>query len=318
MPTLPNPLSLRTAARLAAVVLVLGVPACAVPALAGDPGTAHGMPPLATSPADGLQPSAPSVNSASPDLLDRAGLPRRAALAWDERVQEGPDDRTVTMSLGGAALSQLFHRSGGEDGWSGERGGALSRFAARVSVGGPLQFIGAGRAGNAERSGNHVTSELKVRLAGPPASRPGRPVFALALDADNFATGYGLDRYVATLVAERPGATTWVGNAGWRVTEKYRMPHRLDEAKLGLGAHRRLLGRAGPVGELDLGASGAVLVRNRGRPAVWQGGFELGARFARNLRAGLALRISSAPEMPDGERDMGIVSLSADLGPRGR
>lgn len=317
MPTLANRPPIRPATWLAALALCATAagarPACAEAPTRWNPDRAP-----STVAADGVQAGAPALNSASPELLDRAGFPRFGAVAWDERFQEGPNDRALTFSASGAGLAALFRRPRpGEDVRPG-REAPLGRFAARVSLGGPLQFIAGGRASRAGRETNHITSELKVRLAGPASPRAGVAVLALALDADNFATGYGLDRYGATLVAERPGTITWVGNAGWRLVEKYKAPERLDEAKLGLGAHRRLPGHAGPPGELDLGASGAVLLRNDGRPAVWQGGLQLEVRLSHNLRAGLALRTSSAPEMPAQERTMGVMSFAADLGPGGR
>src|SRR5216110_3007281 len=101
-----------------------------------------------------VQVDAPSLNSASPDLLDRAESPSRAGFAWNERIEESENRRAMTLSLS-----------------------PLERAALRVALGGPLQFVDSLRVVGAGRATDHVTSELKLRLL-----RQRETVLALALD----------------------------------------------------------------------------------------------------------------------------------------
>src|SRR5215475_10010814 len=107
---------------------------------------------------------APSINSASPDLLDQAESAEHAGLAWNERIGEMENRRAMTLSLT-----------------------PLQRAALRLTLGGPPQFIDSLRTVGAGRARDHVTSELKLRLLNQRET-----ILALALDADNLGTGYGL------------------------------------------------------------------------------------------------------------------------------
>jgi hypothetical protein len=230
-----------------------------------------------------VQVDAPSLNSASPDVLDRAEAPR-AGFAWNERIEEAENRRAMTLSLS-----------------------PMGRAALRVALGGPLQFVDSLRVLGAGRATDHVTSELKLGLL-----RQRETVLALALDADNLGTGYGLDRYGATLIAERQAPRTWIANGGYRILERYRELHRLTETKLGLGTAWRLTPE-GEGGAVDLGLSGACLLRNRGRPPVWQAGVEADLRATDGLRLSLATRQSDRPEIRGDGRVREVVSLSYDF-----
>src|SRR5580765_1286023 len=227
-----------------------------------------------------VQVDAPSLNSASPDVLDRAESPR-AGFAWNERIEESENRRAMTLSLS-----------------------PLGRAALRVALGGPLQFVDSLRVLGAGRATDHVTSELKLRLL-----RQRETVLALALDADNLGTGYGLDRYGATFIAERQAPHTWIANGGYRILERYQELHRLTETKLGLGTDWRLT-PAGEGGAVDLGLSGACLLRNRSRPPVWQAGVEADLRATDGLRLSLATRHSDRPEIRGDGRVREVLSLS--------
>src|SRR5262245_37602802 len=105
-----------------------------------------------------VQVDAPSINGASPDLLDHAESPKRAGFAWNERMEEMVNRRAMTLSLTpGAALELLPHELGGA-------AGSWDRAALRLTLGGPLQFVDSLRTAGAGRARDHVTSELKLRL----------------------------------------------------------------------------------------------------------------------------------------------------------
>lgn len=255
--------------------------------------------------ASAVQVDAPSINSASPDLLDRAEFPERAGFAWNERLGDQVNRSAMTLSLTpGAALALLPHEMSkpAPESWD--------RAALRVTLGGPPQFVDSLRTIGAGRARDHVTSELKLRLLDLAGDRP--TVVALALGADNLGTGYGLDRYGATLIAERQAPCTWIANGGYRILERYHELHRLTETKLGLGTDWRLSPeRRGAA--LDFGLSGACLLRNRGRPPVWQGGAEADFRAADGLRLSVATRQSDRPEIRGDGRAREVLSLSYDF-----
>jgi hypothetical protein len=232
---------------------------------------------------------APSINSASPNLLDQAGSAEHAGLAWNERIGDMKNRHAMTLSLA-----------------------PLDRTALRVTLGGPLQYVGSGRALAAGRARDHVTSELKLRLLEHHEANDRPTVVALALGADNLGTGYGLDRYGATLIVERQAPCTWIANGGYRILERYHALHRLTEAKLGLGNEWRLT-REGHGTAFDFGLSAACLLRNRGRAPVWQGGAEADLRASDGLRLSLATRQSDHPEIRGDGRTREVVSLSYDF-----
>jgi len=261
--------------------------------------------------ADLVQVNAPSINSASPDLLDLATSPEIAGMALDQRLQRGPDRRALTFNLTPLALLDLVRRAqaatpSSASGWAG-------RAVARVTLGGPPQFIDSLRVAHAGRATNHVTSELKLRVLDSLGNAPwARPVkVAVALTADNLGTGYGLDRYGGTLIAEREAACTVTANAGYRVLERYHAAERMGETKLGLGAAWHSM----RLKALDLGFSGACLLRNHGRAPVWQGGARADLAVD-GLRLSLATRRSDHPEVRGGDRGRSVLSLAYDLAGR--
>jgi hypothetical protein len=260
-------------------------------------------------PGSALQIDAPSINSASPELLDRAELPSRVGFAWDERLADTENRRAMTLSVTPLAAENLIRRRFDHDAAS-----LWQRAALRVTLGGPPQFIDSLRTVGADRALNHVTSELKLQLLDHRATpgQSGELLLALALDADNLTTGYGLDRYGATLIAERQARCTWTANGGYRILERYQELHRLTETKLGLGTQWRL-GPEWQRGALDFGISGACLLRNRGRPLVWQGGAIADFRAADGLRVSLGARQSDRPEIRGDGRVRDVLSLSYDF-----
>src|SRR5262249_24780792 len=135
---------------------------------------------------------------------------------------------------------------------------------------------------------------------------------ALALGADNVGTGFGLDRYGATLIAERAGACTWTANAGYRVVERYRTRRRREEeTKLATGAAWRLFALAGPPIGFTV-ADGCLLPRSGG--ITWQEGARLDLSLTRAWRVSVAARRSSRPELRGQDTARGVVSLAYDLG----
>ena len=258
-----------------------------------------------------VQVSAPSINSASPELLDRAFSPRQAGVALDHRFQRGADLQALTFNMTPLAILHLVGHgqsmSGPSDSWS-------ERAVARITVGGPPQFIDSLRTAHAGRATNHVTSELKLRLRDGAGTDPrgSAPVsVALALTADNLGTGYGLDRYGGTLIAERDTPCAWTANAGYRVVERYRTLERLAESKLGLGAQWRWP----RLRALDFGISGACLLRNHGRTPVWQGAASADLDVD-GLHLSLATRRSDRPEVRGDERGRSVLSVAYDLAGR--
>ena len=257
-----------------------------------------------------VQVGAPSINSASPDLVDHAGFPALAGVAWDERLEKGPDDRAITVNVTPLALARVVRgdAANGSETWN----ELLQRVAARVTIGGPPQKIARRNPGRAGRPSNHVTSELKLVLLGDGSepSSAARPTLALALAADNLATGYGLDRYGATLIAERGGPLRWTANAGYDIVERYHAPVRIEQTKLATGVAWRLFGITGRPVELAL--SGGCLLRTRSS-ADWQDGAQVNVPITSALRLSAAMRRSERPELPGQDQMREVVSLAYAL-----
>src|SRR5262249_26905781 len=127
------------------------------------------------------------------------------------RFEKAADRQALTFSLAPLGFLQLKGRGAG----AADAPGWASRAVARVTLGGPLQFADSLRAAHANRATNHVTSELKLRMLGPAggAFSTAPLTLALALTADNLGTGYGLDRYAGTLIAQRDAPLAWTANA---------------------------------------------------------------------------------------------------------
>ena len=213
--------------------------------------------------------------------------------------------------LGVARLFGHRGREAGVDRGSGFLGGA----AARITIGGPLQFVDSLRIAHQGRETNHVTSELKLRLLETGRAHDSTEhlsTLALALDADNLGTGYGLDRYGATLIAERAAPSTWTANAGYRILERYKSPMRMAETKLGLGGQWRWLPSARRGSPVDLGVSGDCLLRNHDRDAVWQGAASIAVPVVDGLRLSFSARRSDRPEIRGDDRVRKVLSLAYD------
>jgi len=252
-----------------------------------------------------VQVEAPSINTASPDLVDRGGFPL-LGMSVDETRREVADDRALTLDVTPLAIARALGRRE-------PAATLLDRAAARVTLGGPLQQVPRANAARSNRATNHVTSELKLRLAGDAAAAPrsAHPaLLALALGADNVGTGYGLDRYGATLIAEREGPCSLTANLGYRVVERYRVPHRIEETKLaGDVAWRAFAARREAV---DVGVSGGWLLRPHAD--IWQSGAHVDVSLAERVRISLAARRSQRPELPGQDRTRGVLSLAWDFG----
>jgi len=260
-----------------------------------------------------LQLDAPSVNAGSPELLDRAGFPRLGGLAMSGMMDEDRGGQELTF--GATPLGLL----------SAVRGGVLppaavdtsrtllDRVAARVTLGGPLQQVDPRRAARASRITNHVTTELKCRLAGGVSSRSA-DVLAMSLAADNLATGYGLDRYSATLIGEHDGPVTLAMNAGYRIVERRDTPLRRAETKLGTGASWRLYSGGSRLRGAELGLASDCLLRNHARPDIWQDGARLELLVGERMRVSASVLRSSRAEMPGLEPLRVIVGLAHTLG----
>src|SRR5262249_47159438 len=98
-----------------------------------------------------VQMNAPSINSASPDLLDRGELPALAGVAWDERLQAGPNDRAITLGVTPLAIARVVHRDERRPAGAAAPSPLMRRVSARVTIGGPLQKVERGNAGRAGR-----------------------------------------------------------------------------------------------------------------------------------------------------------------------
>jgi hypothetical protein len=260
--------------------------------------------------ADGMQISAPSINSASPDLLDQATSPSVAGVAFDRRFEAAADPRAITFNLAPLVVLQWV---GHGEGSAADLSEWAQRAAARVTLGGPPQFVDSLRTPHAGRVTDHVTSELKLRLLDGVREEARAPpiTVALALTADNLGTGYGLDRYAGTLIAERDAGCTWTANAGYRILERYRSPERLAETKLGLGAEWRSV----RLRAFDVALSGACLLRNHGRVPVWQGAARADLALD-GVRLSVATRASDHPEVQGDGRGRGVLSLAYDFSRR--
>jgi len=289
-------------------------PAGADSALASPPAGAS----AASMPADSAWPStvqinAPSINTASPDLVDHAGFPALAGVAWDERLEKGPDDRAITLNVTPLALARAARWGEAHGTEVATESDLLCRVAARITIGGPLQKTGRANAGRAGRPSNHVTSELKLDLLGDGSAREGSghpTVLALALAADNLATGYGLDRYGATLIAERGGPCVWTANAGYRVVERFHAPVRIEETKLATAVQWQWCGIAEhPVA---LALSGGCLLRTRS-VADWQDGARVDVPITNGIRLSAAVRRSERPELPGQDTMREVLSLAYAL-----
>jgi hypothetical protein len=170
---------------------------------------------------------------------------------------------------------------------------------------------------NAGRLTSHVTSELKLRVFDVPAPEHAYAL-GLALVADNLATGYGLDRYGATLIAERRAPCAWTANAGYRIEERYHARVRYEEARLGTGATWRLFSRALGGRGADIGLGAACLLRNQERPPVWQGAARADLPLAPGLDLALSVRASRRHEMPGEDELREAISLAWGLGETAR
>ncbi len=284
----PNPTlgssARRVAVRAAAGALML--------LLAGACAAAEPWPPV-------LQADAPAYNSATFEVIEHGGLPATAALAWQGVLDEGVDRTALTLALSPGLFVPALR-------------GSPPRVAATLTVGGPLQRYDLRHAQRAARLTNHVTSDLAVRLGGVGGAAR-RVTLTGALTADNLATGYGFDRYGATLIAERPGRCALTGNAGVRVQERYHLPARYAEVRLGAGTAWRPWTRPGAPGALVLGLAAGTLIRNEHRPAVLQASVRLDAPLAGRWRATASFRLANRPDLGGDDLRTAVMGIACDL-----
>ncbi len=254
---------------------------------------------------------ASSWNSAAFECIDRGDFPARAGLAVQGAMAPGFDRSAVTVVATPLAFVRAARTGFGVADPGPADAAWLRRVAARFTVGGPLQYVSRRHLRNAMRLTNHTTSELEVRLAGPDGQGPrGSAPLSLtaALTADNLATGYGLDRYGGSLVAERGGRLGLVASAGFRALEHYHsLQRRSEEARLGAGA--TLAGAGAGLG-LDVGC----LLRNLRRGDIWQGSARLDVPVRDGVRLSLSGRASSRPEVRGDTRLRGVIGLSRAIG----
>ncbi len=236
--------------------------------------------------APAVQLETPAANPASPWLLDRIELPRRAALAVDQPLGDPDGGRAVTLRLtpGGRRLA--------------------GRAGIGVTLGGPTEADDSSKVARPRRPTNHVTTELKLRLADEPRRTFG---LGLCLAADTYATRYGRDLYVATLVAESHTPAPLVANLAYRRDEKFH-GRRNQELKLGAGtAWRWPRSSRRPV---DATLSAVLLLRNRRRAPIWQAGAGAFVPLADGLRLGAGVTCSTHEDRYGEGRVRGFVSLA--------
>lgn len=270
----------------------------------------------AGSAAPALQYEAPASNPASPWLVDRASPPSRFAIAVDEPMGDRDGGRAVTLRLAPAGVGGAW--------WPGlppdamPRGGRelLERVGMSVTLGGPTECDDSSKVARPRRPTNHVTTELELPLTAgrAPEARP-LPAedlarsFALGLDltADTYATRYGRDLYVATLVAESRGPVPLVANLGYRRDEKFH-GRRDQELKFGAAAAWRWFARSRlPV---DATVSSAVLPRNRRRADIVEAGAGLFVPVGEGFRLGAGLTCANHEDRYTEGRVRGTVSLA--------
>jgi hypothetical protein len=262
-------------------------------AIAAIAATAAGVAAATLAPLD-----APPVNSASGEVLDRLGAAFTSGFAIDHLFDARPavdlDGRAVTLVVAPFA-------------------GKADRIAGRVTLGGPLQSIDPLRRDRGVAAfTDHLTSQLDVRLTRPGA----RDDAGLVLAADNLATGFGLDRYSAVLVGERPARVTLVANAGYRIQERYKSPIRDSEAVLGVGGFGAPLPWLRGLRRAELGVAMSWLIRNHDRADLWCAGVRAEVPLADGLRLAIAVRHSPRPEMPgqDTTREVLTIAYCRDAG----
>jgi len=257
------------------------------------------------------------LNSASPDLVDRGSFGAIAGAGWDQSLEGRPDRHAITLGVTPLGIERVVCRILGHHSGEIDPASLWSRVAARVTVGGPAQFVDSLRATRPARVTDHVTSQLELRLSdgGAPRGRPSGEMtpLALALTADNLGTGYGLDRYAATLIGEREAGCIWTGNAGYRVVERYKSSVRLAETRLGIGLRRPFMAPARRDRRIDFTLSGDCLLRNRSRGALWQAGARMDVAIPAGLELSIAARASEHAEIPGDRRFRGVLSLAYDL-----
>ncbi len=119
-----------------------------------------------------IQHGGPSLNPASPCLLDRAEPPARLATAWDQAIGYLDGAQAITLALSPWELvSGRSSRADAPRSWR-----TLQRMAVSLTVGGPTQRLESMRDARVLDVGDHATAEIKLpmvgrRDAGDPAAR---------------------------------------------------------------------------------------------------------------------------------------------------
>lgn len=137
-------------------------------------------------------------------------------------------------------------------------------------------------------------------------------LLSLGLTADTYATGFGRDLYVATLVAEFGRPLDITLNAGYRSEEAVHT-ERHEELKLGAGVSWRLFRSSSLAGPLEVTLDGCGLIRNQNRASVWLGSVKLDFPLDSGLKLTTSLTVSTQPERPGEGIQRGSFGLSYDL-----
>jgi hypothetical protein len=268
--------------------------------------------------ASSIQTGPPSVNPASPTWLDRAGFPR-LAVAVSHPIDDV--DRGAAYTLNLDLLAPWIDASHGalEDVQPGGR--PRSRLGGSFTLGGPTQ-VADGFATTARRPSvaDHFTAEVKLRLLdghpsgesalgkGTTAPTEPTPALAFSMSADHYATGFGLDLFTATLIAEISQPLNLTSNVGYRVEEEVR-EGRNDELKIAVGSSLRLL-PGFPPGPVDATLSAGGLIRNHRRENVRLANAVVDFPLARSLKLTASMTCSNHPERTGEGLVRGCLGLS--------
>jgi hypothetical protein len=259
---------------------------------------------------------AQAYNSAAFAVVDHGDLPAFAGIGVQGVLDDGVNRSAITVMVTPLALARAAGAGLGRSVLEDPGAAWMRRVAARFTVGGPLQYVDPHRAARADRLTNHTTTELELKLVDEGGPNGGASPVSLtaALAADNLASGFGVDHYGGTLIAERSGTCALTANAGFMMQERYKALVRYDEARLGAEATLRLPEPGGPQRAADAGLGVSCLLRNQRRASVWQGSARLDAPLWRGVRLSLSGRASNRADLRGVDRMRALMGLSRVIG----